>query len=96
MATRCMPPALTSQHLVSAAAQYAAVRVLHIGDAPLAWGGWSDPNVGCFLHTRSHTAISPWCNSLSALQQTRRRPWLALLLCTMWSRCSRLPRSRHH
>ena len=46
MQTHCMPRGLQSQQLTAALAPLSAARVLHIADAALAWGGWSDPAVG--------------------------------------------------
>ena len=43
--TRCLPANLTDQELRGALRDQEGVRVLHLGDAPLLWGGWEDPKV---------------------------------------------------
>ena len=48
MKTRCLPRGLQSRPLAAALAPLAKTRVLHIADAPRAWGGWSDSSVGSY------------------------------------------------
>lgn len=43
--TRCLPANLTDRELKGALRDQGGVRVLHLGDAPLLWGGWEDTKV---------------------------------------------------
>ena len=59
--TQCVPSALTDRQLVNALSGAASVRVLHLGDAPLLWGGWEDTQVrwAAQFHMELHIVPEP-------------------------------------
>lgn len=58
--TKCVPEGLTDQQLSAALSSMSSVRVLHLGNAPVIWGGWEDPMVQAAVDLRLAFAVTPW------------------------------------
>mmetsp|Transcript_4800 Transcript_4800/g.13790 ORF Transcript_4800/g.13790 Transcript_4800/m.13790 type:complete len:879 (+) Transcript_4800:326-2962(+) len=60
--TRCLPASLTAEQLRGAVREVGNVRVLHLGDAPLLWGGWEDSSMEKAVNRRLQRARFRWEN----------------------------------